>query len=361
MLTHPNYTIINSSKENVKILTVNDVSYEVTNHSRTEKINEARLIEAYNAAQGVKNESLDAHGSLVGTINYTLITEENLYFYEETKDGSIKHMMIFDNFPQAILTPSDYAKEPVLNEELARTIPITNWPTPIANGITARLNINRPAATYQTCRVLTPTASQVTANNTTSYNYIYGGFSGSGIESDLGLQWTIKSPTGGWNHWFLVHKSGSYYYGTFDPSYNAVQASNYFLTSGSIGSNKYTINLTAYRDFNYTGKVRSKVEGYARYTNSAGTGTPGAYWLISVKEAAVTVGTLNKWKLVQDLTSPSGTTFPSGSKGWCEFSEMTTNNNPIDMAYLSIDIYKGTVIYSYMGANIDKLAFTMAN
>jgi len=128
------------------------------------------------------------------------------------------------------------------------------------------------------------------------------------------LQYCVKDPVNfGWNHYFKVNSN----FGVYVTGYDQVQGYNFFLTSNSSATR--TILLTNYRNFNGTGYVGSKAEGYAKFNNYQGTGTPGAYWLISVKECNITVGNVDFWKMFNGITSTSTTL---NHQTWCKFTNI---------------------------------------
>ncbi len=297
---------------------------------------------------------------MIGTFNYTLIEENKLYFYEEVSDNQTVQLMVFDNKPLNNAEFAVYQQENMISRETKSVNDIMRSSIPITvgkldNGIAARLEITDSSNSYFTGTIQTPTRSQISQiDNTNTYNYIYSGFSGPNIETDLGLQWSLKEPSiGGWNHMFILW-DGATRHGTFNPEYNQVTGSNFFLTSTS--SSTMNINFTAYK--NYSGKVRSTLSGYARYNSSSG-GTPGNYWMTSVMEYTKSVGTINYWKVVDTISPVVPDNVPSGASSWCKFSNIRLDGSSPNINRMHIKTYYADANYTLSGNYLNTLEFSL--
>lgn len=329
------------------VLTVGDDTVTVQAYDDMTIDSEA-VTEFYKRAQMVKAEEetaaiADEDTPQVDAFEYTLLTDDVVYFYEESADGVYKNL---------------YVSEPVIEETAEDGIaPMAALP----DGIGGRIYFNNTSNTYMSGKIQTPTKAQVAGinNNGKICNYLYTGFtgkmtSGSNIESDIGLQYQQKDNNGGWNHYFFINIGGKKI--TVEnpiSAYPNVTGNNYFLTTDS--TNTRTINFTTYSNYNNT--IRSKMEGYARYNNKEGNGTPGAYWLISVKEYNQAVGSVSRWKVLNTITSETG----SGFKSWCKFSNLTINGSAIAKSAVSAaDQDYGTVSTTYSGNNLSTVTISVS-
>jgi len=99
------------------------------------------------------------------------------------------------------------------------------------------------------------------------------------------------------------------------------------------------------------------MEGYARYNNSSGNGTPGAYWLISVKDYSTAVKSLSNWKVLNTITSED----ESGFKSWCKFSNITINGTaPAKSIVATPDQDYATVSTTYSGNNLSTVTINVS-
>jgi len=340
----PELTLFNDTEA---VLTVGDDTVTVKAYDDM-AIDSETVTEFYKWAQMVKAEEeaaaiADEDTPQVDAFEYTLLTDDAAYFYEESADGVYKNLYVF---------------EPVIEETAEDGIAPQ---AALDDGIGGRLTINSKSNTYMSGKIQTPTKAQVAGinNGAKICNYLYTGFigklsSGSSIASDIGLQYQQRDNNGGWNHYFLLDIDGRKI--TVDKpiaDYPNVDYMNYFLTSDS--SHTRTINFTTYSKYNNT--VRSKMEGYARYNNASGTGTPGAYWLISVKDYSAAVSSVSSWKVLNTITSEK----ESGLKSWCKISNMTINGSAIAKSAVSaIDQDYATVNAAYSGNNLSTVTINVS-
>ncbi|MDD4753159.1 MAG: YrpD family protein [Desulfitobacteriaceae bacterium] len=317
------------------------------------ELNQADIQDFYQRMQVVKAEempsSLTRSAESVDCFEYTLMTDDATYFYEESSDGENKNLYVFDTQ----LTEVEAGDEEQVNEIQPRAS--------LPDGIGGRLNLNTSYGNYISGTIETPLKSQISGvNNTSIYNYIYTGFSGQttsggNIESDLGLQYSTKESIGGWNHYFLLDIAGKKYT-VDDPrsDYPDVTDNNFFLTSDS--SNTRNITFATYKNFNNTGYVRSKMQGYARYNNAGGTGTPGAYNKISVKEYYKPVAGISKWKLLNTITSETA----SNLKSWCKITNVTLDGTAPSQSYITKDEDYATVTPTYSNSRLSTLTINVS-
>jgi len=340
----PELTLFNDTEA---VLTVGDDTVTVKAYDDMAIDSEA-VTEFYKRAQMVKAEEetaaiADEDTPQIDAFEYTLLADDVVYFYEESADGVYKNL---------------YVSKPVIEETVEDGIaPMAALP----KGIGGRLYFGSKSNTYMSGKIQTPTKAQVTGinNNTDIYNYFYTGFtgtmtSGKNIESDIGLQYQQRDSNGGWNHYFLL-SIGDAHVSVDEPiaDYPNVDYMNYFLTSDS--THTRTINFTTYS--NYNGTIRSKLEGYARYNNKEGNGTPGAYWLISVKEYSGAVKNISTWKVLNTITSETG----SGLKSWCKFSDLKINGSAIAKSIVSAaDQDYATVSPTYSGNNLSTVTISVS-
>lgn len=335
------------------VLTVGDDTVTVQAYDDMTIDSEA-VTEFYKRAQMIKAEEeaaaiADEDTPQVDAFEYTLLTDDVVYFYEESADGVYKNL---------------YVSKPVIEETAEDGIaPMAALP----DGIGGRIYFNNTSNTYMSGKIQTPTKEQVAGINNTGKicNYLYTGFtgkmtSGSNIESDIGLQYQQKDNNGGWNHYFYIN-IGSQKITIYDPIKERpeVSGNNYFLTSDS--THTRTIHFTTYSKFydseRSVNTIRSKMEGYARYNNKEGNGTPDAYWLISVKEYVGTVSSISRWKVLNTITSETA----SGLKSWCKFSNLTINGSAIARSIVSAaDQDYATVNPSYSGNNLSTVTINVS-
>jgi len=350
--------LLTTSDENVYHLEVLGIDKStlkeitVLNEYGSSPINEAELFNACELALLAKTEEgvVGSNGQLACTYNFELITDDETYFYEELPDGDT--VMIIGkatvySFDEAVargFISSDTQWDNSGGSSTRATIPTVPSSGDQLKGCRMKI-FNHGTADYMTCTVQTPTKEQVVGiNNSTAYYYIYTGWSSSAGESDIGLQYSLKEPSVcGWNHYFGMNGNS----GTFVSGYEQVTGNNFFLTSTS-SAIRY-IYLTTYRNFSNTGYVRSKAEGYARYNNYLGTGSPSAYWLVSVKQYAKTVSSVTSWKWVNDIAGNS--TAVKSAKAWSKVSELKLVTTAPLASNLTLEHTSSTSSYTLDSSN----------
>ena len=135
---------------------------------------------------------------------------------------------------------------------------------PITGGIGARQAIKANGKNNITGKVKLPNAGTV---STTGTPYIYSGFTGGSKEADMGMQWSNSMGGSGEEGWRPYVKVGGTIVTTDDGSnfvapYNQVRYKNGYLPGE-------TINFYVYTNYNSTGKVRMKLEGFAAHANTS--------------------------------------------------------------------------------------------
>jgi hypothetical protein len=365
--------LISTDDKKISVLevcdTMNSTATEVTvtNENDGAIINEPALFYAYEKAQNVKSEenTVDEKGQLIGTFHYELIMGNETYVYEELPNGKTSIIVAKTNeytYEEAVtlglISPIDSNANTNLNiarttgtSTRATTIPIsTVTSTSMGDGIGLRLKINSyTTSNYIALKIETPKTSQVSGiDNDSVYNYVYTGFANSTVSTDTGLMYCVKDTVNyGWNHTSTFGQTGRpAVNGAYVTGYNQANGFNFFLTSNS--SSTRTLNLTTYRNFNGTGYVRSKVEGYAKFNNSSGTGAAGAYWLVSVIEwkpkDSVTVNSVTYWKLINAITS---TNTSLNLQSWCKFKDIKLVTTIPSASYMVLERYPSVQVPVY--------------
>jgi len=284
-----------------------------------------------------------------GYFEYVYYGNDATWLYAESFDGLFKELLVFDtqiNECDSFTTISESQSQIMRGPE----------------GIFGRAIISGSGA-YISGAVDLPKPSQISGINNHPYtNYIYTGFSGSN-ESDLGLQYVEE--INGYLHYALIscnnnsqnHNQDHNF--VFVSPYDQIWNGNCFLPSTE--NTVRTIYFTTYANYSNTGRISTKLEGYARYDSIYG-GTPGAYWKISIRELQHTISSVTSFKLVNSIAKFNYNPHPSGSKSWCRFYDIkidgvTPNANKIitsvDYASVSINPSSGslnTVIIEVSGS-----------
>ena len=332
------------------ILSVGEEEIAVKAYDNME-IDQAGIQDFYQRMLEVKAQEMPSpltrSAQQVDCFEYSLMTDEATYLYDESEISGEKHLYVFET--QQLEAVEEATQEPSVQ-------PMAN----LEGGIGGRVNLNTSYGDYISGTIQTPLKSQVSGTKTELIdNYVYTGFEGKGssggsIATDIGLQYTTKESIGGWNHYFLININGNRY--TVDkPSsgYADVNDKNFFLTSDA--NNTRNIAFTTYKNYNNSGYVRSKLEGYARYDSSTG-GTPGAYYKISVKESNKKVASITKWKLLNTFTSETA----KNLKSWCKFSNITLNGGKPSQSYITIDKDYATVSPVYSGGKLSSVTISVS-
>lgn len=180
---------ISANGENKKI----DVN--IIASGATKEVSSADVANAYERAMEAYKRDMvfDANGNPDGTFDYTLVGEDEIYFYEQTADSPMQA-----NMDVICLTQEDKAE---MKSEYAQRL-LNNMPTNISEqGKTkvcyAKVKIYNTTRNYSSCTITLPESNTVSVDTSPhTALFLYGGFSegsngGSytGIEADLGLMY----------------------------------------------------------------------------------------------------------------------------------------------------------------------------
>lgn len=260
------------------------------------KVSKQKLIafeqNAINAIQQESNKSkLQATSEASDTtevFNYISSDEDYTYLYESYSDGNKAKLLVG------------------VNNEPTDQLQTTNSISPLVavnlpDGWGGRQKISS-SGNVLTTSVTLPSSVTKSGNGVP---YIYVGFSGS-KESDMGLQYaTNRGPSQNQPAWVpFMRLSGNIWVDQIAPN-NQVAYKNGYHQGASIG-------IQAYKNYNNTGKVRLVTFGYAICSDMYCTNT-GSYYLTTISEYAMTVTSVNYWKVLATFAVLSGQTEGTGS------------------------------------------------
>lgn len=276
----------NGENKQVKInIIAEDVKAEVSDEA---------IVSAYDRAMAAYRDEMatNARNMSNGTFDYTLVGEDEIFFYEQTADSKMKAEMNV-----ICLTVED--KDEIQTKANANANATRAF---VDNGFYGRLEIYNTTKKYSSCTVTTPLTSQISVSNN-GVLYIYGGFSASGVEADMGLQY---SPT--YDHWKPCLSVNRTCNNQYVDTYDKVGACNGFVPGTDVN-----IVCHPYNDQAGTkGSVRLKLSGLAQHTNMAGDG--GQTYLTSITETK-TVYNVSSVKYHKWLATIAGATFSNQGNG----------------------------------------------
>lgn len=337
---------VQSADVNEATFSIDGESVIVQNLSKTatlDEISKAELADAIESVANIRETEMDEETDL---INYFYLTEDKIYFYEEAAnniDNLESKLIVFDvnEVENKTLTEqSDIAKETVYDTETmdsnsaaraANDLYWTGTSTPLdktdgRSGVAARLDINNSGITEMTANVLLPTLNQLSGvDNLKVKNYIYLGFHGTNVESDIGFMSACKDNTNtlvGFKPYWLLRNKGSEISSqpfTYDgiQHIQGISAIRYYYPGE-------TMTLALYK--NEGGYVQGSVHGRAcfgvNYEYSGNVKTV----MTSKTQISSNLAPIKNWKAVNTLTPQVGyQTVPNGTKSQCTFSNLYIN------------------------------------
>lgn len=232
----------------------------------TKEVSSADVANAYERAmESYKRDMVfDANGNPDGTFDYTLVGEDEIYFYEQTADSPMQADM-----DVICLTQEDKAEmKSEYAQRLIEQIGIERG----QDGYFGRVYVENSSIYPSSCDVMLPRNNEISVNN--GILYIYTGFSGgknkfsNKYEADMGVQFSEKY--GLWKA-FMTISGGA----DFLSNYKNVVEQNGYLPNTKVSmvciiDNKNT-NVNGTND-NKMGSVMLKVYGTAKYKDKYGNG-----------------------------------------------------------------------------------------
>ncbi len=257
---------ISTNGEN-KQIAVNIISSEVE-----KEVSSADIANAYDKAmESYKRDmTFDSNGNPDGTFNYTLVGEDEIYFYEQTANSPMQADM-----DVICLTQEDKAE---MKSEYAQRL-LNDMPVPYSShGYYAKMYINNTTRNYSSCTITLPKSDEVSTSTSKQYGlFIYGGFSGGSnggsntdVEADLGLMYN-NPEMDVWKCFMTIVGGGDF----LDTRQGATWKNGY------LPGEKITIVCMPYNNSTNidnsgegsVGTVVLKAYGMARYADKYGTGT----------------------------------------------------------------------------------------
>ncbi len=377
------YNFVQRSNLNEATITINDEQIFVQNLSEVTPLSEVDKVELTDAIEHIASVRDEEFDSETDIINYVYMADDKTYFYEEARDDISdvdSKLFIYDTNTEAndnwvgdVIAIEAAMNENTEDNELtpqasSTSLTIYNSTSPLDKGVAARLNINNSAISYMQASVTVPTIAQMNGvNNTNILNYIYLGFSGSNVESDIGLASARLTETSttlcGFKPYFLLKNSGVTDEGEKEYqtiSGDTVGSVQYYLPSTSSVSR--TIDLYVYKNVN--GMIRGTVYGSAVYgANSQQAKVKTIMDSSTIKSSALKP--ISKWKAVNTLTPKSGS-IPSGTRSQCVFKNFLVNGKDLALSSCDAVIYnKGNTSYGNISATyknntyLDTLTFIL--
>jgi len=335
-----------SADENVATISIDGEDILIQNMSETatlDEISKADLADAIESVADVRETELDEETDL---INYFYLTEDNIYFYEEAANGIDNlesKLLVLDvdnavneSFVEQLSTVEEtvYDAETVEGNNATRAANDLSWTgtnTPLDKtdgraGVAARLDVNNSNITEMTANVLLPTLNQLSGvDNVKVKNYIYLGFHGSSVESDIGLMSSCKDYTntvvGFKPYWLLRNKDSEI--GAQNFIYQGIEqipdvtAIRYYYPGE-------TMTLGLYK--NQEGYVQGSVYGKACFGENYEYSGNVKTVMKSATKISSSLAPIQNWKAVNTLTPQVGyPTVPAGTKSQCTFSNLFIN------------------------------------
>ena len=369
----------NANEATVSVDGENSLIQNMSETATLDEINKAELADALEQIAAVRAEEMDSYTDV---INYYYIADDKVYFYEEASEiteGIDSKMVILDidttetqaiiNDVTAIESEMDNNKELEDNENgimplITDSLPIYNRTTSLDQGVAARLNIYNPDINRMQATVTVPTIAQMSGvNNSSIFNYIYLGFSGTLVESDIGLAAARKSENDsslcGFKPYWLLHNDGSdvAYVPSTDAGVSSVQ---YYLPSTSSTTRKITLELNK----NDNKHIVGTVTGLAVYGSNSTQGTVKTI-MTSKRFFSSQLEPISKWKAVNTLSPASGS-IPSGTRSQCTFSNFSVDGGNLPLSICDAEIYNrgntkyGSITATYKRINLlDSVTFIL--
>ncbi len=217
----------------------------------------------YARSEKLKNDKVKTVGN--GDFQFILMSDDNELSYVYQNIDGVENVLVVEN------------EESVTDLKATRA-------GAFSDGIGGRAYMQ--AGNDIACTIKLPSTATVTTGDA----YIYGGFVGSTTQSDIGMMYSKT-----YNVWKPYMKVGSAM-GSFLSGYDQVQNLNGYLPGQSI-----TANL--YNNYNSTGRSRMKLQGYAKYATSSGTGSNT--YLTTIMETSTIVSSPTKTKLLATIAENS--------------------------------------------------------
>lgn len=313
----------------------------------TKEVSSADVANAYERAmESYKRDMVfDANGNPDGTFDYTLVGEDEIYFYEQTADSPMQAEM-----DVICLTQEDKAE---MKSEYAQRL-LNNMPTNISaqaenQSCFAKMYINNTTRNYSSCTITLPESNTVSVD-TSPYSalFLYGGFSGGyssgayeSVEADLGLMYN-NPEMDVWKCFMTITSKKTNgkkvtEEGTFLPNRMEATYKNGYLPGQAI-----TIVCMPYNDstsidgsdWGTKGSIVLKAYGLAKYGDREGKDTNNTK-LTTVKESN-TVYFLDNVKTHKWVTSLGDSTVYSGYNVG-KFTNISINGNIQPVANMQKD------------------------
>ena len=381
------FDFVQSADVNEATFSIDGESVLIQNLSETatlDEISKAELADAIESVADIREKEMDEETDL---INYFYLTEDKIYFYEEAAkniDNLESKLMVLDineAESKALAEQLDTVKETVYNAEtmdnnsVARVANDLNWSgtsTPLdktdgRSGVAARLDINNSGITEMTANVVLPTLKQLSGvDNVKVKNYIYLGFHGTNVESDIGFMSACKDNTNtlvGFKPYWLLRNKGSEI-SSQDFTYDGIQHIE------GISAIRYyypgeRMTLALYK--NEGGYVQGSVHGRAcfgvNYEYSGNVKTV----MKSATPISSSLAPIKNWKAVNTLTPQVGyPTVPSGTKSQCTFSNLYINysryvkvSECTGIIYNKNETKNGYISYTPNGTTLQPVTFLL--
>ncbi len=285
---------INGQEEVINVQNKLGVSQNQIDDFIAEASNEVAKEKLMKNLKGLKTVSEDH------IYNYISVGEDSYYLYEENSNHQKKAMFLPINRKETNVDTSANSSESVdagsdtgdvyLKQGLISTA------ADLPDGIGGRQYIVK-SGTYISSSVTLASAAQV-SRSTGENAYTYSGFVAGSNGADMGLMFDSDVGPGGtetgWKPTMQINGSTSN--SSFDPSYNQVQSANAYKPGSQV---------ILYAWYNYSGKIRMKIDGTAICANlgcSDSNDTLLTTIMTSNTSYNIAASSLNKWKVLSTVT-----------------------------------------------------------
>ena len=97
-------------------------------------------------------------------------------------------------------------------------------------------------------------------------------------------------------------------------------------------------------------------QGYARYNNAEGTGTPGAYWSAYIIEYDAIIQNVSRWRMLNTMTSETAYNLRS----WGKFSNISVGGSTPTTSMIELGEEYATITPSYTNGLINTLEINVS-
>jgi len=243
-------------------------------------------------------------------------------------------------------------------------------PMSLDSGVAARLNIWDPSISSMSVTIRAPTVAQLygvnndhdTGGSPGLFNYMYIGFHGSRIESDVGLQVSCNPvtglPRGLYPYWLINNNRYTITYTSSSielETGQSISGTPLYLLSGNGIDRDIDLEL----QLNDDNRIQASVTGMAQWGADGATGIIRTV-MVSQDLADIELSDITRWKAVNTLTPVDGQLVSEDARSETKWLNFSVNGGGLRLDICNAEQYRCNISATYKNTNfLDTLTFTI--